>query len=264
MKITKQHLAYFSATNSTRDLVRKIGQKINLPITQEHNMAGRAKAEEEEVAVSDSELLVVGVPSYFGRVPSLVVPYLNKFKGDNSPAIVLCTYGNRDFDDTLLELKDLLSANGFRVIASGAFVASHSIFPQVAADRPNENDRKEQDGFAEHCVDILNNLPNTAAVLPLVVRGKHPYRAIGKIPLRPTGNRKCDKCGTCVKLCPASAIPADKPKRTDKDKCIACGRCITVCPQHARAYRGIIYRIARSKFVKAHQAVQPNVLSYIE
>ena len=39
---------------------------------------------------------------------------LLRVKGDGSPAIIVCSYGNRDYEDMLVELKDLLTANGFR------------------------------------------------------------------------------------------------------------------------------------------------------
>lgn len=264
MNISGQHIAYFSATHTTRNLVRRIGEKINCPIIKEYNIAGSAKWESTPVKVKASELLIVGVPSYFGRVPSLVVPYIEQFKGDNSPAVIICSYGNRDFEDTLLELKDILSANGFKVIAAGGFVPTHSIFPQVASNRPDVRDLGEQEDFAKHCATLLRTLENENDALGLQVRGNHPYRETGKIPFVPTGNRKCDECGTCVKLCPVQAIPEDKPRKTDKNKCINCGRCITVCPQDARSYGGLIYKIATHKFVGKNQTRQPNVMSYIE
>lgn len=264
MNITGQHIAYFSATHTTRNLVRRIGEKINCPVVKEYNIAGSAKWESSPVLVKASELLIIGVPSYSGRVPSLIVPYIEEFKGDDSPAIIVCSYGNRDFEDTLLELKDILSANGFRVIAAGGFVATHSIFPQVGSNRPDIKDLSEQEDFAKHCINLLKELRNAADASELIVKGNYPYRGIGQIPFVPTGNRKCDECGICVKLCPVQAIPEDKPRKTDKDKCINCGRCIIVCPQDARSYGGLIYKIARHKFVGDNQTRQPNVMSYIE
>lgn len=264
MNISGQHLAYFSATHTTRDLVRRVGKTINLPIVKEHNLAGRANQEPHEVVVAPSELLIIGVPSYYGRVPELVVPYVQQFKGDDSPAILLCAYGNRDFEDTLLELSDLISAQGFNVIAAGGFVATHSIFSQVGAGRPDATDLSEQTVFAEHCLKLLeqwNDVEHNVA--ELTMRGNHPYRAMGTIPFYPTGNSKCDECGTCVKLCPTGAISEKNPKKTDKEKCITCGRCITVCPQHARANRSLIFKIARKKFVGAHQDRQANATYFI-
>ena len=92
-----------------------------------------------EVTMGDGDLLVVGMPVYSGRIPASALPALRKFRGNGTPAVVVCVYGNRDYDDALLELTDVVGENGFRV-AAAAFVAAHSIFPQVGTNRPDEED----------------------------------------------------------------------------------------------------------------------------
>lgn len=37
-----------------------------------------------------------------------------------TPAIAVCVYGNRDYDDALIELKDAIEANGFKTVAAAA------------------------------------------------------------------------------------------------------------------------------------------------
>lgn len=63
--------------------------------------------------------------------------------------MAVVVYGNRDYEDALLELHDILSENGFVVVAAGAFVARHSIFPDVAAGRPDRDDLDRMAEFAE-------------------------------------------------------------------------------------------------------------------
>ena len=55
-------------------------------------------------------------------------------------AIVAVIYGNRDYDDALLELADIAVEDGFEVVAAGAFIAQHCIFPKVANGRPDASD----------------------------------------------------------------------------------------------------------------------------
>jgi hypothetical protein len=45
---------------------------------------------------------------------------------------------------------------------------------------------------------------------------------------------RCSGCGSCVKVCPKSAISIVKKKsRIDRGRCIGCFECMTVCPEHA-------------------------------
>ena len=132
MKITT---VYFSATYTTRKVVEyianRLGDEINVyDITND--------ASTDEVMISKDELLIVGIPVYAGRVPTMAVERIQRFKGEGTRAVALAVYGNRDYDDALLELSDILSSNGFQVISAGAFIAQHSIFPKVGANRPDK------------------------------------------------------------------------------------------------------------------------------
>lgn len=103
----------------------------------------------------------------------------------------------------------------------------------------------------------MYNLPD------IQVKGNHPYKKPGKIPLTPKTSRQCNKCGLCVKLCPTDAIPAFNPRVTFGSKCIACARCIAVCPQQARRFGGLLYRFAGKKFVKANALrKEPEMMYY--
>lgn len=261
MNISTQHLVYFSATRNTQHVIRHIGTELGFK-TLEHNITKDTKS--DSVKLSPTELLVVGVPSFAGRMPVTAVGALQRFKGNNTPAIIFCTYGNRDYDDTLLELKNILEANGFKVISAAAFVSQHSIFPKVGEGRPNNGDDKDLSEFVKKNLAILDALKDASSIGELKVKGNYPYKPIGNIPLKPVGNSKCDSCGVCVHLCPTDAIPVDNPRKTIKNKCISCARCIAVCPQGSRHFGGLLYKIASRKFTKKHQEPQSNVFTYIE
>lgn len=45
---------------------------------------------------------------------------------------------------------------------------------------------------------------------------------------------RCSGCGTCVTICPKTAINVEKKKSAiDRDLCIGCFECMHVCPEHA-------------------------------
>lgn len=182
---------------------------------------------------SDGDLLIVGVPSYAGKVPEMAVRSLRRFLGNNTPAIIVSVYGNRAYDDTLIELKDLMESHGFKLLSAAAVIAQHSIFPKIAEGRPNADDMEKLHEFASKSRELLIQIPKMSAVSRLMVKGNRPYRDTKPIPLHLEGSKgKCISCHACVKMCPVGAITMKEPYKTNEKKCISCGRCVVVCPEH--------------------------------
>ena len=75
---------------------------------------------------AEDELLVVGVPVYMGRVPELLMEWLHAVKASGSPAVSVVVYGNRAFEDSLIELEDILTERGCISIAGAAYIGEHS------------------------------------------------------------------------------------------------------------------------------------------
>ena len=248
MKINKLHLLWFSATGTTKRIVEMIAEQFSASTIIKHDITKPVL--NEDVFLGPNDLLIVGMPVYSGRIPAIAVGALNRFKGSKTPAVMACVYGNRDYDDALLELKDLLQANDFVPVSAGAFIAQHSIFPAVGASRPDEKDREMIAAFGAKSAALLSSLGDVASLPDLGVKGRRPYKKPGKVPLTPKVDKKCDKCGLCVKMCPTKAIPSFNPRISFGRQCIACARCIVSCPQQARHFGGFIYKIAGKKFVK--------------
>lgn len=101
-----------------------------------------------EVSMTKDDVAVISVPAYAGRVPAVVVDRLNMVHGNGARAVLVCVYGNRAFEDTLVELEDVAKHAGFRVIAAVAAIAEHSIARQFAAGRPDAQDAAQLAEFA--------------------------------------------------------------------------------------------------------------------
>lgn len=259
MDISKIHLVYFSATYTTRKIARLVAKQLCESVT-EYDVTQITM--EECVAIGAGEMLILAAPVYAGRIPPKALESFRRFRGNNTPAILLGVYGNREYDDALLEMKDLVEENGFRVVSAGAFIARHSIFPQVASDRPDVADLLVVGEFGAESARRIANLTDIGSLPPIAIKGNRPYKTPGKIPLRPKGDKSCNECGICVGLCPVHAILEATPRKTDKEKCISCGRCIVVCPRHARRFGGLLYKLVGSKFVKANSLRQEPELFY--
>ena len=237
MKITT---IYFSATYTTRRVVEAVAANLSNEVTA-YDITNDAST--EEIAIPADELVVVGVPVYAGRVPAMAAERLRRFKGDNTPAVVVAVYGNRHSDDAVLELHDMMTACGFRTVSAGAFVAQHSIFPKVGKARPDAEDMADIKTFAAKSAELV-----ATGFGEIDLPGNRPYKVPGGIPIWPTASKKCSACGACARLCPTGAIDPESPKGVDKAKCIKCGRCIVVCPAKARRFYGIKYSLAAARF----------------
>lgn len=234
---------YFSATGTTERCVKGVCRGLGDVPAVAVNLADGLEAGLPELTSDD--VVVFAAPVYGGRLPALVAEAFGRIKGNNAVAIALVVYGNRDYDDALLELTDILKSGGFRTVGAGAFIGQHSIFPKVGTGRPDAQDVQELVRFGEACRKAIDE--NRFAELK--IKGNNPYKNPAGVPIHPKGNPKqCVRCGECVSRCPVDAIDPDSPWKTDNAKCLTCGRCITVCPQNARSNSGPTYSIIAAVF----------------
>ena len=185
-----------------------------------------------DFAFSEEDLCVFAVPSFGGRVPEVCRQRISEMIGCGAQAILIAVYGNRAYEDTLLELREILTDQNFRCIAAISAVAEHSIMHQFATGRPDERDYRQLTEFAQQ---IKNRLKNRAEEPDLRVPGNYPYREYNGVPMKPKADETCTNCGVCVQQCPVGAIPEEHPGETDPNLCITCMRCVAICPEHARS-----------------------------
>lgn len=217
---------FFSPTGTTKKVVDEICKGIG-----DECIAIDISSDIEEQTFESNVVIVAAVPVFGGRVPNIAIERILKMKAKGSRAIAVVVYGNRAYDNALLELKDTLNEIGCKVIAGAAFVAEHSIVREIAAGRPNKTDLEIALRFGKSIAEILKQ----SDVKEITVHGNPDYK--NKKPMggmAPKANKSCSACGDCVKACPVGAIPADNPRKTSKS-CIGCMRCVSICPNHARA-----------------------------
>lgn len=240
------HTLYFSATDTTKKVVNGIANKIAENIGTEPTInkidftlpAARKKA----VSFAQEDLVLVGVPVYAGRVPNVLLKYLNSISGNGALAIAVVVYGNRDYDDALIELKDILAAHDFTVIAGAAFIGEHSFSKTLAASRPDEKDLMTAYEFANQIVAKINR---SAAFQTIDVKGNNPYREY-YVPknrndepvndfrmIHPQTNDDCIDCRICAEICPMGSIDFEDVSQMN-GICIKCCACIKKCPVQAK------------------------------
>ena len=182
------------------------------------------------VSLTKEDVAIISVPSYGGRVPAAAVERLCMIHGNDAKAVLVCVYGNRAYEDTLVELEDAAKQAGFQVIAAVAAIAEHSIARQFAACRPDAQDEAQLSDFAKQIQYKLSVSDASKPAIP----GNRPYKKTGGAGMVPKATKECTKCGVCAAQCPVQAIDKEEPKKVDEKVCISCMRCVAVCPQGAR------------------------------
>lgn len=201
--------------------------------------------------IDKEDQVLIAMPSFGGRAPAVAIERLKKISGNGAKCTLVCVYGNRAYEDTLVEMEDAAKESNFRVIAAIAAVAEHSIMPQYGAGRPDMSDKKQLEQFAEQ----IASKAEAAASIP----GNRPYKKAGGAGLVPKPTNVCVKCGLCAERCPVQAI--DSLKFTaDSKKCISCMRCVKQCPKNARKVNGAMVSIAAMAIKKACSARKENEL----
>ena len=224
MNIAKWIIAHFSPTGGTKKIAAAISAGFNTPVVEMD-----LTKTDSTVTLGENDALMAVLPVYAGRVPQISLERLAALKGSGQKAVAVVVYGNREYEDALLETKDALEANGFQVIAAAAFIAEHSIARSIAAGRPDAEDEALCRQFA---AEVMAKADDAASVQ---VPGNTPYKELKPSAFHPAASESCVKCGVCAQQCPVGAIPVDDPSQTSHDLCINCMRCVQVCPVSSRA-----------------------------
>ncbi|MDE6926393.1 MAG: EFR1 family ferrodoxin [Acetatifactor sp.] len=246
----------FSPTGGTRKVADIIteeweGEVVRIDLSNPETDCSKVTLEQEDIAL-------VAVPSYGGRVPGLAAERLMKIHGSQAGCIIVCVYGNRAYEDTLIELQDIVEQCGFRTVAGISAVAEHSILHQYAAGRPDKEDMQELRGYAKRIYEKVEMEGKTTSVPR--IPGSRPYKKAGGAGLTPKATKDCIRCGLCARNCPAQAISRDNLKTTDSGKCISCMRCVVKCPESARKVNNAMVSVAAMAIKKACSGRKDNEL----
>ncbi|MEG0874603.1 MAG: 4Fe-4S binding protein [Clostridiales bacterium] len=246
------YVMHFSPTGGTKAGALSLGKSLGENI-EEIDLSKPPKA---KYTFTKDDTVLFALPVFAGRIPPFTAEKLKEYQGNGATAIIMAVYGNRAYDDALLELKDSAEAQGFTVKAATAVIAEHSMVHTVAQGRPNEKDQQEMAEFAAKILVKLSKDPNAKVEVP----GNSPYKPWQPLPVTPLVSADCDECGRCAKNCPTQAIDKENLKATNPDKCILCMRCVVQCHTKARALPPQIQAMMEEKLGPLANVTQKNEL----
>jgi ferredoxin/flavodoxin len=237
MDIKKVYAIYLSPTGTTERAVLAMAEGTGLPY-EKIDLTTLKSRQNLNLSFGKNELVITGMPVYGGRIPMNLENFFSGLKGNDTPTIALVMYGNREYEDALLELKIKMEEWGFKVIAGAAFIGEHTFSKKIATGRPDAGDLKIAREFGGKVIKEINK----AIAGKLAVKGNYPSVKKGFDPTNPNPliehtkiitTEDCTSCGICAENCPWGAIEYDDFS-TESKKCLRCFRCIKICPEGAR------------------------------
>jgi ferredoxin len=240
MEIKKVTSIYFSPTGTTKKILEGIASGIAVEDVEHINLTLPEGARRTIPPFSD-ELVIIGAPVYGGRLPADAISRFKQLKASKTLAVVVVLYGNREYEDALLELKNLATELGFHPVAGGAFIGEHSFATKdvpIANGRPDRLDVQKAMDLGAKIKKKIKALQSPDAQMDLEIPGRFPYEggplSMAVSPV--TREDTCTVCGTCADVCPTAAISINSSVATEIELCIRCCACIKSCPEGARAW----------------------------
>ena len=241
---------YFSATGTSKKIALAISQSIATEFVVEDITFQSL----QNTSYATDDLLCIAVPVYGGGVAPVALKRLDAIRGNNTPAVVVVVYGNRNFERAAVQMSDFLAERGFVTIAVAAFVGEHSYSTElspIAVGRPMVEDINDANRFGElvkqkltkglESVDVStlqcpdSGEENVKAFVEFV-KGYQAEQAKNPVKLLPiTDENRCVMCGVCVDVCPMEAIDREDVSVVDPTLCIKCCACVKECPKEAKS-----------------------------
>lgn len=247
MSIQTVHQIYYSPTHTGQAIVNAVAEGCSAKQMNVIDLTSATNTRKKRVLKEG--IAVIGVPVYSGRVAPEAAKRLASIRAEGIPAILVVIYGNREFEDALIELQNLATKAGFNPIAAASFIGEHSyssIEKPIAAGRPDMPDVLKA---RELGITVIKNMRKKSSIsATLKVPGNFPYKdSMGASGVSPSVDVvACKLCGDCVKACPVGAISIENQVlEIDNGLCTMCCACVKVCSKNAMSINapGVLEKI---------------------
>lgn len=245
----KVKVVHFSPTGGTENAAYILGQYLS-PEAEYYPIVAPADRE-KGVEFAKEDLAVFAAPSYGGLIP-LVDDMFTHAKGNDTPAVVLASFGNRNYDDCLAQMRALIEPQGFKVIGAISVVTPHVFSEKAGHSRPTPEDRKVIKEFADKILAKVKDGSFDAIEIP---GNPTPEPKELKVPTKQFFEENCVRCMKCYEGCPKRAIDKET-LAIDESKCISCQHCTYVCDFHGRSYDPTAMRPFIENNLFKHKAIE--------
>ena len=247
MKIEKVWALCFSPAGTTDKVVTTLAKELAAKLSVPVERIGFTRPAERVIErnFGSADLVVVGSPTYAGKLPNKILPdFRSKLRGNGAQAVAVVTFGNRSYDNSLAELRAVLEEDGFHTVAAAAVVCRHAFTDELAYGRPGWSDLFEVKNFAKSVSDKVNNITGNEPSVLVPGQADAPYYVPKGTDGEPakflkakpkTKRSRCNGCGACVRNCPMGAIDPKDPSNVP-GTCIKCHACVRKCTKQAKYF----------------------------
>ncbi|NLJ70332.1 MAG: 4Fe-4S binding protein [Clostridiaceae bacterium] len=276
MNIKNVYTIFFSPTGSTKKIACLVGDGLANQLAVSNNKIDFTLPQQRlhKYHFTEQDFVIFAMPVYAGRIPNKILPFVQSlFIGEHTPVVLISVFGNRNFDEALMELKIELEKQNFKAVAAAAIVSQHVFSEQIAKNRPDQQDLQEIQQFIKDVTKqiletkhktkspdsnseqnysgqmILNNQKTKIKSKPadLDLPGHNPvgpyYTPLGIdgepaffLKAKPnTDLSLCIDCKACAGVCPMGSIEIDDVSSIP-GICIKCQACIKICPANAKFF----------------------------
>ncbi|MCL2217202.1 MAG: EFR1 family ferrodoxin [Defluviitaleaceae bacterium] len=217
---------YFTGTGNSLAVAKRIGGNL---ISIPQVIAG------DNLPYKD-DIIGIVFPVYALIAPKMVRDFLDKAKFEADYLFAIGTYGNSG-GSSLLSLQKQARKNGYSFDYLDQILMVDNCLPifEIGAEIAKIPHKKTEENLERITKNIHSrkknqaraSLPNRA--LSAVVSSLLKYE---KSAQKFIINGNCNKCGVCVKVCPAKNVEITS-KVQFNDHCAGCQACLHLCPKNA-------------------------------
>lgn len=245
----------FSPTGTSAKIAKAVAAGINATNHCVATVCDTTYRALETTKLSNNAIAIIAAPVYGGKMAPIAKERMKLIIADRTPCILIAVYGNRAFENALNDMAEFAEKSGFIPIGAAAFIGEHSYSTAetpIAVGRPDKVDLDAAEAFGKkigHKLtnNTINRISTTALIdqpspeeslknfRDFVMRYMSQQKEAPKQYLPEVNMQICNKCGTCIGICPTSAISNDI-HTVDPTKCIKCCACVKSCPEGARSF----------------------------
>jgi ferredoxin/flavodoxin len=178
-------------------------------------------------------------PIYGHTLPNTVQEFLENVKIKSNYIFAIGTYGNMH-GSCMNNLEKYFTRMGWKLNYADTILMVNNYLPSFEISNQLKNIQDKH--IDEHLRIIVNNINNKKNSIPDTTIIERIFKVLikllmsefsnGKSAQQYIINDKCNKCGTCSKVCPTGNIEI-KNKVIFGNVCESCYGCVHLCPQNA-------------------------------